>query len=400
MTYWLNSQKEDICATNEGSAISSDIVIVGSGLSGVSAAYHIVSDLDKLDGIDSISIIDDGSMDASYFRNAGHILCGMGESYQALRSIHGSKVAKDLMSLSIDFTNEMKKIIENENIKCDYNRGSYYVIPIDDSEETEIFNSINLMEKDGISTSVFIDQISLRQLGFNTTFMGRSCSQSASAHPADFRNALLQICIDKGVKYQRGHKVTSYTEHEDGVTLKYANGDKSNHTALILATNAYNGNIVGAEGLAKRIEPFKGQIIVSKPLKKKLPQIAFSLDHGYIYGQYTPDNRILIGGWRNNIPGGETGTLDLTVNKATEDGLKSFVDKYMRHKDIEWEYSWAGVMGASKGGVPIIGPLEGNGYVYTLSGFNGYGFGFAFGSGKILSKILLGEDIPSVIKTI
>jgi glycine/D-amino acid oxidase-like deaminating enzyme len=133
-------------------------------------------------------------------------------------------------------------------------------------------------------------------------------------------------------------------------------------------------------------------------LKKKLP-VAYphSFDHGYEYAIGTEDNRLMLGGWRNNTPGGEIGTYDITPNPMVEKGLADFALRhYAIEEKIEWEYSWSGIMAASKTGFPFIGPTDSQ-RIFTVSGFTGHGFSWAHGSAKYLAKIMAGEPIPELV---
>src|SRR5277367_155885 len=75
----------------------SSIVIIGSGLSGVSAGYFL-----QKQGFTDITIIDHEPEKAATFRNCGHILHGTVESMKAFSEIHGSEKAKELWTFSVE----------------------------------------------------------------------------------------------------------------------------------------------------------------------------------------------------------------------------------------------------------------------------------------------------------
>ena len=55
--------------------------------------------------------------------------------------------------------------------------------------------------------------------------------------------------------------------------------------------------------------------------------------------------------------------------------------------DGEVTHRWAGTMGFTESGLPLIGPVEGMPNVYLCAGYNGHGMGFAFMSAKQLVKL-------------
>jgi glycine/D-amino acid oxidase-like deaminating enzyme len=80
-----------------------------------------------------------------------------------------------------------------------------------------------------------------------------------------------------------------------------------------------------------------------------------------------------------------------------EEGLKELVKRHY-HLDEEpvWDYSWAGIMAASKTGFPFIGPTS-SPRIYTVAGYTGHGFSWAHGSARLLADIINGEPIPAIV---
>ena len=105
----------------------------------------------------------------------------------------------------------------------------------------------------------------------------------------------------------------------------------------------------------------------------------------------------MLGGWRDQVDGQETGDWDLTLNQKIEEGLKSFAEKHYDIRHIDWEYQWSGIMASSKTGLPFIGPTE-NPQIFTCAGFTGHGFSWAHGSAKLLADIMAGNSTPEVVQ--
>ena len=51
-------------------------------------------------------------------------------------------------------------------------------------------------------------------------------------------------------------------------------------------------------------------------------------------------------------------------------------------------HRWAGTMGFTETGLPLVGPVEDMPNVYLCAGFNGHGMGSAFMSAKQLVEML------------
>ena len=377
---------------------SNDIVIVGSGLAGVSAAYWLVKS-----GHKDVTILDYDVDSAASFRNAGHILTGTVESYKALVELHGRKTARELWSFSEDLCEEVAKTITREKFDCDYKRDGYLVISNTESEDQEIRQAIQLLNEDGFASSYF-EKERCHSLGFRDVEGARFDPLCAQAHPVKFRNALLKYCMDAGVKYNSGVKVKNILEVDSKVIVTTEKYGEISFQACILATNAYSKKMSGYFAERRLIEPFKGQILTSEPLNYDFPfKGAHSMDHGYEYMLIVRDqkcrelganyHRLLVGGWRNNVPTKEIGSYDLSLNAEISAGLKDFVNKHYsipKNTTLKYDFEWTGIMGTSNSGLPFIGPTS-SPLIFTVSGFTGHGFSWAHGSAKLLVSIMLGD---------
>lgn len=366
------------------------IVVIGSGLSGASTAYWLLEA-----GFDKVTIVDFETPKAATFRNCGHILYGTVESMKALSALHGKETAREVWQFSIDICHEVRETISRLGLECEYRQDGYLVIAIDDVEDNEIKESISLLGSMGFQ-SEYVSRTALANLGFRNITGARYEHGSAQAHPVKFRNGLLNHCISRGVEYFSGVKVSSVEGASEGVELE-TNWGKLRFDAAVICANAYSPLLSRYFAERQLVDPFRGQIITSKPLRQKFKvTYPHSFDHGYEYAIVTADNRLMIGGWRNRTEGGEVGTYEIIPNPLVEEGLRDFVKQhYDISENLEWEYSWAGIMAASKTGFPFIGPTS-HPLVYTCAGYTGHGFSWAHGSAKLLVDIIAGNALPAV----
>ena len=248
------------------------------------------------------------------------------------------------------------------------------------------------------SQTQYYDPKKVASLGFKQVFGARFDPDCAKAHPVKFRNGLLKACLRQGATYYSHCEVYEVNENNDKIEVKTSRGDAA-YDAVVIAGNAYSPLFSQFYKSKKIIEPFRGQIITSSPLKNDFPvKCSHSFDHGYEYALVTEDRRLMIGGWRNHIAGGERHSYDQTPNPVIEKGLKEFVKKHYKIDEyVKWDYSWTGIMASSQTGLPFIGPCD-HPRVFTCAGFTGHGFSWAHGSAKLLADIMVGNSIPDVAK--
>lgn len=368
------------------------IAVIGSGLSGASTAYWLMEN-----GFGDVTILDFEHEKAATYRNCGHILYGTVESMMALVALHGEETAKEIWQFSIDICHKVRDTVRRLGLDADYRQDGYLVISIDETEDQEIKHSIELLKSMGFDSN-YVPKNEVEALGFKNVFGARFEPGSAQAHPVKFRNGLINHVLKQGARYYSGVKVSAVEEEGDFVEVTHQHG-VGKYDAVVIAANAYSPLLSRYFAERRLVDPFRGQIITSKPLKHEFKvKIPHSFDHGYEYALVSQDNRLIIGGWRNNTPGGEVGTYDIIPNPMVEQGLQDFVQNHYNIKEkIEWEYSWAGIMAASKTGFPFIGPTT-SPRIFTCAGYTGHGFSWAHGSAKLLADIMAGNDIPAVAK--
>ncbi len=387
-SYWLNEKPAVGCDTKPSEG---GVLIVGSGLTGASVGYWL-----QKKGMDDLTIVDFVPEKAASFRNCGHILYGTVESMKALAALHGEKAAREIWQFSIEICHEVRDTVESLGVDIDYRQDGYLVIAIDAVEDAEIRESIVLLNGMDFQ-SEYISTSKLEKMGFKNVFGARFEKGSAQAHPVKFRNALINNFQKNGGQYYSSTPIENIYEEGDHVVVKTPHGILR-YDAAVICANAYSPLFSDYFSTRNLVEPYRGQIITSAPLRKSFSvNIPHSFDHGYEYAIRTPDNRLMIGGWRNHTAG-EKGIYDITPNPYVEQGLKDFVkNHYEISEKITWDYSWAGIMAASKTGFPFIGPTN-SPRIFACAGYTGHGFSWAHGSAKLLASILVGEDIPSVSK--
>src|SRR5690606_34009836 len=112
----------------------------------------------------------------------------------------------------------------------------------------------------------------------------------------------------------------------------------------------------------------------------------------------TFDGRLLIGGGRKQNKPLEHDTTDDRVT----DPVQRVLDAYLRAKfpDVEEpvERRWAGIMGFTPDGLPLVGTLPGKPNVGFAVGFNGHGLALGAGVAERAVDMLLNRADPGVLR--
>jgi glycine/D-amino acid oxidase-like deaminating enzyme len=148
--------------------------------------------------------------------------------------------------------------------------------------------------------------------------------------------------------------------------------------AVILATNAWTSLLAPSV----KITPRRAQMLAMSPVERVVADKPTYSDFGYRYWRQLTSGVVLIGGWRNTSMETEE-TFDDKPTAAIQERIEAFARGELG-ADTPVTHRWAGTMGFTEDGLPIVGPVEGMPHVSVCAGYNGHGMGFAFLSAKKL----------------
>jgi glycine/D-amino acid oxidase-like deaminating enzyme len=179
---------------------------------------------------------------------------------------------------------------------------------------------------------------------------------------------------------REGVEVTAI-EATGGDVLVHAAGRECHAGCVILATNAYTPQLLPQVA----IQPRRAQMLASGREAARLCEQPTYSHFGYRYWRQLPTGEVLIGGWRDTAFDEEVG-----YDERPTAAIQGHLESHLRElgADAEVTHRWAGTMGFTESGLPLIGPVDGMPNVYLCAGYNGHGMGFAYMSAKQLVSAL------------
>ncbi|HBY99725.1 MAG TPA: hypothetical protein DEO84_00250, partial [candidate division Zixibacteria bacterium] len=354
-----------------------DIAVVGGGLMGIAVAHYL-----KALGCDRVIVLEKEYVGyGASGRNAGFLLSGMAEPYSRLEVGLGSDWAKALMLATIENHDLVAEAIKNNNIGCDYQRTGSYHLAVSETEEKELAESVELLNKNGFPGE-FVDSNEIRnRLGLNHYLGGYFNPIDGNLDPFAYVNGLSQ-----GLDIIEGFEVKEIQRSDGQVRLMGGKGIISSEMA-VLATNAYTPLLDNS--FNDMIFPVRGQMLATaKGLNDKLGKSTYYANFGYDYFRQSPDGTILMGGLRDKFIETEIGYAD-EINPNLQDGLENYVRNNFEMAQFDVPFRWSGLMANTIDGLPLIGALPHNGAVVAAVGCNGHGFGLCMVIARDLALALL-----------
>ncbi len=206
-------------------------------------------------------------------------------------------------------------------------------------------------------------------------------------------NGMADAAVRNGAEIRTGATVERLARAGERVTGVVVNGETILAEETVLATNAWTPRLL-PDLPAGAVVPARGQILVTQPLPPILA-CPFGTNFDKEYGRQTPGGQILCGGFRRLDVNEGLGTYLEEVTAPVQAGIAHCLTRLfpiLRGK-VRVVRSWSGIMGFTADGLPLIGRYDPAPGLTIAAGFNGGGFSWGAIVGKVIARLLTGEEV-------
>lgn len=384
ISYWL-----DQTTTATPTTKHYDVIVVGGGIAGLSAAYWLQKEDPKL----KIAVLEKNQIGfGASGRNAGFITCGSTEHFIKLEKEFGLEKTLEIWKFSEDNRQLLlEHIIEDKAHEVDYRQtGSCTVAP--SSEHWKTYQSTaQTMKNAGID----VHEVNAREMesdyGVTGFEGGIQFNGDGYIHPIK----LLQRLRGKlKCDVHENTEVFSFAE-KAGLQQLRTNQGVFESAKVVLTLNAYLPLVM--KDFEKLIKPGRGQILVTEPLPEFVKGPCYLTKH-LCYFRQLPTGHLLIGGFRNLAVEIENTYADETT-PLIQNALFDFVRSHFKYgAQAQIAYQWSGLMAFSPDGQMLIGNLPDNKNIHLMAGCSGHGMGLSFNAARTLVGGMFGRNVPSHLK--
>jgi glycine/D-amino acid oxidase-like deaminating enzyme len=329
------------------------VLVIGGGITGTSLMHHLGAR-----GIEGVLVERAHIAAGASGRNAGFLLAGVADSYAEAVLSYGRARAREIWGMTLVNHATMVEAVARQPVG--YRRLGSAILASGEEEAASLAESAQLLNEDG----------------FEASWDGRTLINplDGEVDPAAVVGALARQAPPGAIR--EGVNVTAIEARADEV-LVHADGAECRAGCVILATNAYTPLLLAQV----EIQPRRAQMLASAPEGARICDLPTYSHFGYRYWRQLPTGEVLIGGWRDTAYEAEVG-----YDEGPTDAIQAHLEAQLERMDAEAKvtHRWAGTMGFTESGLPLVGPVDGMPNVYLCAGFNGHGMGFAFISAKTL----------------
>lgn len=361
---------------------ASDVVIIGSGITGLSTAIHLKRQAPNL----KVLVLERGMTPwGASSKNAGFACFGsLGEIIDDCSSSSVEEVVQ-LIRYRKSGLELMLNLLGKEGV--DYQEhGSFELFKPEEAiayeECLDRMSEFNNLLRDDFGDDVY--SVQENTFGFDQVSGLIKNRFEAQIDTGKMMRTYLELAEREGVKILNGAVVDALNDFGNGVEVRLQGGMSFKTKHVIICSNGFAQQLMEED-----VNPARAQVLITKPIQN-LPWVGtFHYDKGYYYFRNI-HNRVLFGGGRNLDFEGETTSemenTELIISKLREI-LSSVI---LPNTSFEVDYSWAGVMGVGKTKAPIIKQLSEN----VTCGVRLGGMGVALGTsvGRDCAWMYFGKD--------
>ena len=359
-----------------------ETIIIGGGVVGASAAYHLTKR-----GAKDVLILE---------REKRQGLGSTGKATGGVRAQFETKINIEMSLYSIDF-------FRNWNFDCGYDPRGYLFFATDEKQFDYLKRNVEKQKSLGVKGVETIDTQTISQIveGMNCEDIvgGTFGANDGFINPLAVMRNFTRGAIENGARINFETEVFSIETGGGKVSAVETNKGKIECETVVLCTGARAQELARTAGIDLSVEPQKRQIVwakSSKPLPKNLPMV-IDLGSGFHFRparsfENSPDN--------SDIPGEILFAYPDNENASSLDSNfdESFIAKVYERAEHRaaflsettpiLEKCRAGLYENTPDHHAIIGGCEIEG-LYVCSGFSGHGVMHSPASGRAIAEIIL-----------
>ena len=360
-------------------AIEADVVVLGGGIAGCSAALHLAKRGYRVVLLEAHFV----GYGASG-RSGGQLIFGLAPSQKTLTAEVGRDAARRLFDLSIAALDLTRSLISEYDIDCDYHANHVHV-----ATKPRHLNELRdwareLHEECDYPSARLLDRHELQAHVRSERYLGGLIDpRSGHLHPLKFTQGVARAAESAGAKIFENTQVLRYDAGPE--VLVHTSQGTVRCAHLVLCGNAYLGSV--APSLARRILGVGTYIIATEPLgeervRELLPSNAAIADINWIldYFRRSADHRLLFGG-RVSYSAVQPPRLAASMHKRMQRIFPTLAG-------VKVAYAWGGFLDITMSRAPDFGRLAPN--VFYMQGFSGHGMSLTSLAGQVVAEAIAG----------
>jgi glycine/D-amino acid oxidase-like deaminating enzyme len=360
-----------------------DVVVVGCGYTGVSAALTVAR------GGREVVVFDaEHAGWGCSTRNGGQIGTKLRLGLGDLAATHGRPKAVAMVKEVTNARNYIESLIKSEGIECNWTVCGRFVGAHRPSDYEGLAADLPVYKKEvGIDADMIPRSEQRNELGTDAYFGGQLVHNNASLHPGLFHKGMLDRALAAGARISIHNPVTK-VERDGGEFVVTHSRGTIRAKNVIVATNGYTDGV--APDLRRRVIPIGSYVIATEPMSENLMSVLMpkkrvisDTRRVVYYYRASPDGRRIVFGGR--VASSETNPeISGPRLHAVMAGL------FPETRDVKISHSWMGFVAYTFDHLPHLGTHDG---IHYAMGYCGSGAHMAPYLGHKIAQKVLGKTV-------
>jgi len=358
---------------------SCDVVIVGGGFTGLSAATHLAKA-----GTNVVLVESHRFGDGASGRNGGQLGTGQRAWAEELEAEYGFSRAKALFDLAEEAKAHLLEFAQANAIDINYRPGQMSVAHKPRYVDAYRKHADLMTSRFGYPHIAFMDrQETAERLGSQAFFGGVRDTGTGHIHPLKLVVGTARVAAGAGAHLFENTPVTGISSSGGKVRVTTPRGTVTADKCLI-AVNAYGGTLEPVS--AAHVMPIGSFIGATVPLGADSPVLPGweAVDDSRFVVRYfrkAPDGRLLFGG-REIYAVNDPKDIHIHIRRQ-------IAEIYPQLKDVEITHGWGGYVGITLPRKPFVREVMPN--VISAGGYSGHGVMLSNFVGKLYAETVSGN---------
>ena len=357
---------------------TADVVIIGGGVMGASAAYHLANR-----GVKNIVLLEK----EQFFGTGATGRCAGGVRYQFSTEVN--------IKLSLASLPMLERFAQEIGQDINYRQCGYLLIATHDTDAANFKTNVNLQHRLGVQTQLLTgDDVRARlpEMKFDDALAGTFHHKDGLVDPNSVVAGYVSAAQKLGVRAITDAEVKGFRIARKKIeAVETTQGVVETRTILNVA-GPWSGLIGKMAGVDIPVIPVRRQMFTTNPLKEVAEDFPFVIDFGQSLYFHREGQGLLIGmSNQNEKPG-----FDQSVDEEFEFvNLEAAIARMRLLAHASRASHWAGLYEVTPDAHPIFGGCDVEGFL-ICTGFSGHGFMHGPVAGKLMSEYILDGKFSTV----
>ena len=356
-----------------------EVVVIGSGIAGLSTAYELTG------RGRSVIVLDRGRIGSGMTaRTTAHLASALDDGYAQLIEARGLDVAQTVYQSQAAAINRIEAIQASDQIACDFERVDGYLILAPRTPASDLDKELAACRQAGVPVT---DTREATALHAKNLVRSLCFPHQARFHPMKYLAGLARAIAQRGGRLFSDTAVESATEEKDGVVVKTDRGTVR-ATDLVFATNSPIG---GSASIHTKQAPYRTYALAATIQRGSLADALYwDTFDPYHYVRLQPHSErqdiVIIGGEDHKSGQADDGDARFAALEAWARERLPKMGK-VTHR-------WSGQVMEPADCISFIGRNPGNKHLYIATGDSGQGITNGVIASLVISGLILDGNSP------